>query len=92
MVKSGCLPNIGFPVSYDFYPPLQALTAAPVPAAALQPPAPGQFFGNRPSFSYNVVSHANARLPTGQQFQPDAVISHGFIIISIVLYTSFFIS
>ncbi|OEL32715.1 Pre-mRNA-processing protein 40C [Dichanthelium oligosanthes] len=48
-----------------------ALMAAPMPAAALQPPAPGQYFGNRPSFSYNVVSHANARLPTGQQFQPD---------------------
>ncbi|KAG2537403.1 hypothetical protein PVAP13_9NG293300 [Panicum virgatum] len=53
-----------------------ARTAAPVPAAALQPPAPGQFFGNRPSFSYNVVSHANARLPTGQQFQPDAGTNH----------------
>ncbi|KAG2548335.1 hypothetical protein PVAP13_9KG160700 [Panicum virgatum] len=53
-----------------------ALTAAPVPAAALQPPAPGQYFGNRPSFSYNVVSHANARLPTGQQFQPDAGTNH----------------
>jgi transcription elongation regulator 1 len=62
--------------------------AAPMPPAALQPPAPGQYFGNRPSFSYNVVSHANARLPTGQQFQPGTVISHGFIIITID--TSFF--
>ncbi|CAN6318081.1 unnamed protein product [Urochloa humidicola] len=53
-----------------------ALTAAPMPAAALQPPAPGQYFGNRPSFSYNVVSHANARLPTGQQFQPGIGTNH----------------
>jgi transcription elongation regulator 1 len=60
-----------------------------MPASALQPPAPGQYFGSRPSFSYNVVSHANARLPTGQQFQLDTVISHGFIIITIVLYTFF---
>ncbi|RCV42431.1 hypothetical protein SETIT_9G215900v2 [Setaria italica] len=50
--------------------------AAPMPAAALQPPAPGQYFGNRPSFSYNVVSHANARLPTGQQFQPGTGTNH----------------
>ncbi|KAF8672364.1 hypothetical protein HU200_049566 [Digitaria exilis] len=53
-----------------------ALTAAPMPVTALQPPAPGQFFGNVPSFSYNVVSHANARLPTGQQFQPDTGTNH----------------
>nr|CAB3494375.1 unnamed protein product [Digitaria exilis] len=53
-----------------------ALTAAPMPVTALQPPAPGQFFGNAPSFSYNVVSHANARLPTGQQFQPDTGTNH----------------
>lgn len=45
--------------------------ASPMPPAALQPPAPQQYFGNRPSFSYNVVSHANASLPTGQQFQLD---------------------
>ncbi|CAL4917233.1 unnamed protein product [Urochloa decumbens] len=53
-----------------------ALTAAPMPAAALQPPAPVQYFGNMPSFSYNVVSHANARLPTGQQFQPGIGTNH----------------
>uniref|UniRef100_A0A8R7P3C4 Uncharacterized protein n=1 Tax=Triticum urartu TaxID=4572 RepID=A0A8R7P3C4_TRIUA len=41
-----------------------ALMARPMPPAALQPPAPRQYFGNRPSFSYNVVSHANASLPT----------------------------
>lgn len=65
--------------------------ARPMPPAALQPPAPRQYFGNRPSFSYNVVSHANASLPTGQQFQLDTVISHGFIItsITIVLVISF---
>ncbi|XP_072962376.1 pre-mRNA-processing protein 40C isoform X2 [Typha angustifolia] len=40
--------------------------APPVPAAALQPPVPGQYMGNRPSFSYNVVSHANAVSPTVQ--------------------------
>ncbi|WVZ59373.1 hypothetical protein U9M48_009523 [Paspalum notatum var. saurae] len=53
-----------------------ALMAAPMPASALQPPAPGQYFGNRPSFSYNVVSQANARLPTGQQFQLDTGANH----------------
>jgi transcription elongation regulator 1 len=53
--------------------------APSVAAAALQPPVPGQYFGNRPSFSYNVVSHANAGLPTGQQFQLDTVIPHVFI-------------
>ncbi|KAH7664362.1 WW domain-containing protein [Dioscorea alata] len=41
-----------------------------VPAAALQPPVPGHSFGNRPSFSYNVVSQANVGSASGQQFQP----------------------
>ncbi|KAM3408609.1 hypothetical protein ACQJBY_001606 [Aegilops geniculata] len=50
--------------------------ARPMPPAALQPPAPRQYFGNRPSFSYNVVSHANASLPTGQQFQLDTRTNH----------------
>jgi transcription elongation regulator 1 len=59
--------------------------APPIPASALQPPAPGQYFVNRPSFSYNVALHANARLSTGQQFQLDTVISHGFIIVSFTL-------
>ncbi|TVU30315.1 hypothetical protein EJB05_21929 [Eragrostis curvula] len=54
-----------------------ALMAPLMPASALQPPAPGQYFGNRPSFSYNVVSHVNARLPTGQQFQLDTGTNHG---------------
>jgi len=76
-------------MSHELFSPFQALTVAPMPASALQPPAPGQYFGNRPSFSYNVVSHANARLPTGQQFQLDTVISHGFIIITIVVCTFF---
>ncbi|WOL09804.1 pre-mRNA-processing protein 40C [Canna indica] len=40
----------------------------PMPAAALQPPVPGQFLGNRP-FSYNVVSHANIVQASGQQIQ-----------------------
>ncbi|XP_006661876.1 pre-mRNA-processing protein 40C isoform X2 [Oryza brachyantha] len=53
-----------------------AMMAPSVPAAALQPPVPGQYFGNRPSFSYNVVSHANAGLPTGQQFQLDTGTNH----------------
>lgn len=53
-----------------------ALMARPMPPAALQPPAPRQYFGNRPSFSYNVVSHANASLPTGQQFQLDTRTNH----------------
>ncbi|KAG8092027.1 hypothetical protein GUJ93_ZPchr0012g20311 [Zizania palustris] len=47
-----------------------------MPAAALQPPVPVQYFGNRPSFSYNVVSHANTGLPTGQQFQLDTGTNH----------------
>lgn len=46
----------------------------PMPATALQPPVPGQFLGNKPSFSYNVVSNANASLATGQQFQLTTVI------------------
>ncbi|KAK3153967.1 hypothetical protein QOZ80_2BG0183970 [Eleusine coracana subsp. coracana] len=50
--------------------------APPMPASALQPPAPGQYFGNRPSFSYNVAPHVNARLPTGQQFQLDTGTNH----------------
>nr|CAD1836216.1 unnamed protein product [Ananas comosus var. bracteatus] len=45
----------------------------PMPPAALQPPVPGQYLGNRPSFSYNVVPHANSSLPTGQQFQLNTV-------------------
>lgn len=53
-----------------------AMMAPSVAAAALQPPVPGQYFGNRPSFSYNVVSHANAGLPTGQQFQLDTGTNH----------------
>ena len=61
--------------------------APPMPPAALQPPAPRPYFGNRPSFSYNVVSHANASLPTGQQFQLDTVISHGFIINDITIFS-----
>jgi transcription elongation regulator 1 len=66
--------------------------APPMPAPALQPAAQGQYFANRPSFSYNVVSHANARLPTGQQFQLDTVISHGFIFISFTLiFYQFFV-
>ncbi|XP_052133709.1 pre-mRNA-processing protein 40C isoform X1 [Oryza glaberrima] len=52
------------------------MMAPSVAAAALQPPVPGQYFGNRPSFSYNVVSHANAGLPTGQQFQLDTGTNH----------------
>ncbi|XP_047066109.1 pre-mRNA-processing protein 40C-like isoform X1 [Lolium rigidum] len=50
--------------------------APPMPPAALQPPAPRPYFGNRPSFSYNVASHANASLPTGQQFQLDTGMNH----------------
>ncbi|GJM84851.1 hypothetical protein PR202_ga00561 [Eleusine coracana subsp. coracana] len=50
--------------------------APPMPASTLQPPAPGQYFGNRPSFSYNVAPHVNARLPTGQQFQLDTGTNH----------------
>ncbi|KAM0901124.1 hypothetical protein ACQ4PT_020189 [Festuca glaucescens] len=54
----------------------QAPMAPPMPPAALQPPAPRPYFGNRPSFSYNVASHANASLPTGQQFQLDTGMNH----------------
>lgn len=54
---------------------MQALKLTPsVPAAALQPPVPGHSFGNRPSFSYNVVSQANVDSASGQQFQPAIVI------------------
>ncbi|KAL5232512.1 hypothetical protein ABZP36_031288 [Zizania latifolia] len=53
-----------------------AMMAPSVAAAALQPPVPVQYFGNKPSFSYNVVSHANASLPTGQQFQLDTCTDH----------------
>ncbi|ONK55246.1 uncharacterized protein A4U43_UnF6000 [Asparagus officinalis] len=42
----------------------------PMPAAALQPPVPGQSFGNSPSFSYNVFPHANTITASGQQFRP----------------------
>ncbi|KAJ0989405.1 hypothetical protein J5N97_007761 [Dioscorea zingiberensis] len=41
--------------------PVLKLTPS-VSAAALQPPVPGQSFGNRPSFSYNIVSQANVGL------------------------------
>ncbi|XP_064975820.1 pre-mRNA-processing protein 40C-like isoform X1 [Musa acuminata AAA Group] len=44
----------------------------PVPAAALQPPVPGQFLGTRP-FPYNVVSHANVVPAAGQQIQLNTV-------------------
>ncbi|CAL9107205.1 unnamed protein product [Musa textilis] len=44
----------------------------PVPAAALQPPVPGQFLGSRP-FPYNVVSHANVVPAAGQQSQLNTV-------------------
>uniref|UniRef100_A0A0D9XKU0 WW domain-containing protein n=1 Tax=Leersia perrieri TaxID=77586 RepID=A0A0D9XKU0_9ORYZ len=54
----------------------QAMTAPSLPAAALQPPVPVQYFGNRPSFSYNVVSQSNTGLPTGQQFQLDTGTNH----------------
>ncbi|XP_074562276.1 uncharacterized protein LOC141818721, partial [Curcuma longa] len=40
----------------------------PMPAAALQPPVPGQFLGNRP-FSFSVVPHANVVPASGQQIQ-----------------------
>ncbi|KAJ0969000.1 hypothetical protein J5N97_021877 [Dioscorea zingiberensis] len=49
--------------------PVLKLTPS-VSAAALQPPVPGQSFGNRPSFSYNIVSQANVGSAIGQQFQP----------------------
>lgn len=44
-----------------------------MPAAALQPPVPGQFLGNRP-FSFSVVPHANVVPASGQQIQLETVI------------------
>ncbi|KAL6640918.1 hypothetical protein ACP70R_019099 [Stipagrostis hirtigluma subsp. patula] len=69
-------PQVGSGAALQQPAPSPALMAPPIPASALQPPAPGPYFGNRPSFSYNVVSHANARLPTGQQFQLDTGTNH----------------
>lgn len=45
----------------------------PLPVAALQPPVPGQFLGNR-AFSFSVVPHANAVSASGQQIQLETVI------------------
>lgn len=59
---------------------MQALKLTPpMPAAALQPPVPGQPFGNRPSFSYNVFLHANPSPASTQQFRPATVILMGLL-------------
>ncbi|KAL6883761.1 hypothetical protein ACP4OV_011175 [Aristida adscensionis] len=69
-------PQVGSGAALQQPAPSPALMAPPLPASALQPPAPGPYYGNRPSFSYNVVLHANARLPTGQQFPLDTGTNH----------------
>ncbi|KAF0930238.1 hypothetical protein E2562_030880 [Oryza meyeriana var. granulata] len=69
-------PQVGSGVAQQQLASSPAMMAPSVPAVALQPPVTGQYFGNRPSFSYNVVSHANAGLPTGQQFQLDTGANH----------------